>query len=45
MWQPAPLFGALAGDVLRYSIAGALILVIGFILGFAAMMGLDAAFA
>ena len=34
MWQPAPLFGALAGDVLRYSIAGALILVIGFILGF-----------
>jgi ABC-2 type transport system permease protein len=34
MWQPAPLFGALAGDVLRYSIAGALILVIGLILGF-----------
>src|SRR5262245_22275078 len=34
MWQPAPLFGALAGDVLRYTIAGALILVIGFLLGF-----------
>ena len=34
MWQPAPLFGALAGDVLRYTIAGALILIIGFILGF-----------
>ena len=34
MWQPAPLFGALAGDVLRYTIAGALILIIGVILGF-----------
>ncbi len=34
MWQPAPLFGALAGDVLRYSIAGALIVVLGLIIGF-----------
>jgi ABC-2 type transport system permease protein len=34
IWQPAPLFGALAGDVLRYSMAGALILIIGFLLGF-----------
>ena len=34
MWQPAPLFGALAGDVFRYSMAGALIVIIGFILGF-----------
>lgn len=34
MWQPAPLFGALAGDVLRYTIAGALILIIGMMLGF-----------
>ena len=34
MWQPAPLFGALAGDVFRYSMAGALIMIIGFILGF-----------
>jgi ABC-2 type transport system permease protein len=34
MWQPAPLFGALAGDVLRYTIAGALIVIIGLILGF-----------
>src|SRR5688500_6224949 len=24
IWQPAPLFGALAGDVVRYTIAGAL---------------------
>ncbi|ABC83680.1 ABC transporter permease [Anaeromyxobacter dehalogenans] len=34
MWQPAPLLGALAGDVFRYSVAGGVILVVGFILGF-----------
>jgi ABC-2 type transport system permease protein len=34
MWQPAPLLGALAGDVFRYSVASAVILVVGFILGF-----------
>jgi ABC-2 type transport system permease protein len=34
MWQPAPLLGALAGDVFRYSGASAVILVVGFILGF-----------
>jgi ABC-2 type transport system permease protein len=34
MWQPAPLVGALAGDVFRYSVAAAVILVVGFILGF-----------
>jgi ABC-2 type transport system permease protein len=34
MWQPSPLFGALLGDVFRYSVAGSLIIVIGFIIGF-----------
>jgi ABC-2 type transport system permease protein len=34
MWQPAPLLGALPGDVFRCSVASALILVVGFILGF-----------
>jgi ABC-2 type transport system permease protein len=34
MWQPAPLLGALTGDVFRYSVASGLILVVGFILGF-----------
>jgi ABC-2 type transport system permease protein len=34
MWQPAPLFGALAGDLFRYSVASALILIVGLILGF-----------
>ena len=34
MWQPSPLLGALSGDVFRYSVASALILIVGFILGF-----------
>ena len=34
MWQPSPLFGALAGDVFRYSVASLVILTMGFILGF-----------
>ena len=34
MWQPAPIFGALAGDLFRYSVASALIIVLGVILGF-----------
>ncbi|MGH7752215.1 MAG: ABC transporter permease [Gemmatimonadales bacterium] len=34
MWQPSPIFGALLGDVFRYSVASAVILIVGFILGF-----------
>ena len=34
MWQPAPILGALAGDVFRYSVASLLIIVLGLILGF-----------
>jgi ABC-2 type transport system permease protein len=34
MWQPSPIFGALAGDLFRYSVASALILIVGAILGF-----------
>jgi ABC-2 type transport system permease protein len=34
IWQPAPLFGALAGDLFRYSVTAALIVVVGLILGF-----------
>lgn len=48
MWQPAPLFGALAGDVFRYSVASALIIIMGFILGFrpaGGAVGVLAAFA
>lgn len=34
MWQPSPLLGALVGDVVRYSLAGTIIIVMGFIIGF-----------
>jgi ABC-2 type transport system permease protein len=34
MWQPAPVLGALAGDLFRYSLASAIVLVVGLILGF-----------
>lgn len=34
MWQPAPILGALVGDLFRYSMAALLIIVLGLILGF-----------
>src|SRR6478609_7965458 len=34
MWQPSPIMGALMGDVLRYSFASMLIILLGLILGF-----------
>jgi ABC-2 type transport system permease protein len=34
MWQPAPILGALAGDLFRYSVASLLIIGLGLILGF-----------
>lgn len=34
IWQPAPILGALAGDVFRYSVAGLLIVGLGLVLGF-----------
>src|SRR5690606_41544566 len=33
MWQASPLFGALVGDVFRYSVASVIILLIGLLLG------------
>jgi ABC-2 type transport system permease protein len=34
IWQPAPILGALAGDLFRYSVASLIIVVLGYILGF-----------
>jgi ABC-2 type transport system permease protein len=34
MWQPAPILGALVGDLVRYSIASTLIIGLGLALGF-----------
>jgi ABC-2 type transport system permease protein len=48
MWQPAPVLGALAGDLFRYSAAALLIIVLGVILGFrpaAGVVGVLLAFA
>jgi ABC-2 type transport system permease protein len=34
IWQPAPIFGALLGDVMRYSVAALMVIGLGVILGF-----------
>lgn len=34
IWQPAPIVGALLGDVLRYSLAAIVVIVLGLVLGF-----------
>jgi ABC-2 type transport system permease protein len=34
IWQSAPVFGALIGDVLRYLLAASMVIVMGLILGF-----------
>jgi ABC-2 type transport system permease protein len=34
MWQPAPIFGALLGDMVRYSLAAFMVMAVGLLLGF-----------
>jgi ABC-2 type transport system permease protein len=34
IWQPAPIFGALLGDVFRYSLAATMVILLGVIMGF-----------
>ncbi|MFI8569369.1 ABC transporter permease [Rhodococcus sp. NPDC078407] len=40
IWRPSPLVGALLGDVVRYSLASVIVLVLGLILGFRPQGGL-----
>ncbi|WP_101295947.1 ABC transporter permease [Halegenticoccus soli] len=40
IWQPAPLVGALLGDVLRYSMAAVMVVGLGVVLGFRPEAGL-----
>jgi ABC-2 type transport system permease protein len=40
IWQPAPIVGALLGDVLRYSIAALMVITLGVILGFRPAAGI-----
>jgi ABC-2 type transport system permease protein len=47
MWQPAPILGALTGDLFRYTVASVVIMTMGFILGFrpdGGILGVLAAF-
>ena len=34
IWQPAPIFGALLGDVFRYSMAALMVILLGLVMGF-----------
>lgn len=34
IWQPSPVFGAILGDLVRYSIAAFIVVILGLILGF-----------
>jgi ABC-2 type transport system permease protein len=34
IWQPAPIFGALLGDVFRYSLAATVVITLGVVMGF-----------
>ena len=40
IWQPAPIFGALLGDVFRYSLAATMVITLGVIMGFRPAAGL-----
>jgi ABC-2 type transport system permease protein len=34
IWQPSPIFGALLGDVFRYSLAASVVIAVGLLMGF-----------
>lgn len=34
IWQPAPIVGALLGDLMRYALAAVVVLTVGFVMGF-----------
>ena len=40
IWQPAPIFGALLGDVFRYSLAATMVITLGLIMGFRPQAGI-----
>jgi ABC-2 type transport system permease protein len=45
IWSPAPLFGALLGDAVRYVVAGTVIIVLGVALGYRPDAGIGGALA
>jgi ABC-2 type transport system permease protein len=40
IWQPAPIFGAILGDVFRYSLAATMVITLGVIMGFRPAAGI-----
>ncbi len=40
IWQPAPIFGALLGDVFRYSLAATMVITLGVVMGFRPAAGM-----
>ena len=40
IWQPAPIFGALLGDVFRYSLAATMVVTLGVVMGFRPAAGI-----
>ena len=40
IWQPAPIFGALLGDVFRYSLAATMVITLGVVMGFRPAAGI-----
>jgi len=40
IWQPAPIFGALLGDVFRYSLAATMVIALGIVMGFRPAAGI-----
>ena len=39
IWQPAPIVGALLGDLMRYSLAALVVVIVGLVMGFRAEAG------
>jgi ABC-2 type transport system permease protein len=39
IWQPAPIVGALLGDLMRYALAAVVVLIVGYVMGFRAEAG------
>ena len=40
LWQPAPLVGAMAGDVVRYTVSSTIVVLVGLVLGYRPATGI-----
>jgi ABC-2 type transport system permease protein len=44
IWRPAPLFGAMLGDTIRYTVSSLIVIIIGLIMGFRPPAGVTGVF-